>query len=170
MASVCQLGYIGIGAGDVKAWQDLATHVLGMEVIPGDERSTSHLRMDEYHHRVELRPTGSDDLEFAGWEVPDQATLHRVAQQLEGGGVKVTGGTRDEADGRRVIDLIHCTDPSGVRTEIFSDVQSIQSRFAPGVRFRDSKPAKWDWGTWYFVLRAWNNRCSSTGTFWIPRF
>jgi|ERR1035441_6978844 hypothetical protein len=99
MVSVSQLGYIGIGASDVKAWQDLATHVLGMQVIPGDDRSTSYLRMDEYHHRVELRPTGSDDLEFAGWEVPDQATLHRVAQQLEDGGVKVTAGTRDEADG-----------------------------------------------------------------------
>jgi hypothetical protein len=53
----------------------------------------------EYHHRVELRPTGSDDLEFAGWEVPDQPTLHRVAQQLEDGGVRVTAGTRDDADG-----------------------------------------------------------------------
>jgi len=79
MASVSQLGYIGIGASDVKAWHDLATYVLGMQVIPGDQKSTSYLRMDEYHHRVELRPTGSDDLEFAGWEVPDQATLHLVA-------------------------------------------------------------------------------------------
>ena len=78
MASVSQLGYIGIGASDVKAWHDLATYVLGMQVIPGVEKSTSYLRMDEYHHRVELRPTGNDDLEFAGWEVPDQATLHRV--------------------------------------------------------------------------------------------
>src|SRR5215471_19186646 len=92
MVSVSQLGYIGIGASDVKAWQDLATHVLGMQVIPGDQKSTSYLRMDDYHHRVELRPSGSDDLEFAGWEVPDQATLHRVAQQLEDGGMKVTAG------------------------------------------------------------------------------
>jgi len=119
MVSVSQLGYIGIGASDVKAWQDLATHVLGMQVIPGDDRSTSYLRMDEYHHRIELRPGTSDDLEFAGWEVSDQATLQRVAQQLEDGGVKVTAGTRDEVDGRRVIDLVRCVDPSGVRTEIF---------------------------------------------------
>ena len=53
MASVSQLGYIGIGVSDVKAWHDLATYVLGMQVIRGDERSTSYLRMDEYHHRVE---------------------------------------------------------------------------------------------------------------------
>ena len=56
--------------------------------------------MDEYHHRVEPRPTGSDDLEFVGWEVPDQATLHRVSQQLEDGGVKVAAGTRDKGDGQ----------------------------------------------------------------------
>src|SRR3954462_3194859 len=119
MASVSQLGYIGIGAGDVNAWHNLATHVLGMQVIPGDQKSTSYLRMDEYHHRIELRPTGSDDLEFAGWGGPDQAAVARVGPQLGGGGGKVAAGTRDEADGRRVIDLVRCIDPSGVSTEIF---------------------------------------------------
>ena len=38
MASVSQLGYIGIGVSDVEAWHDLATHVLGMQVIPGDKK------------------------------------------------------------------------------------------------------------------------------------
>ena len=90
MASVSQLGYVGIGTGDEKAWHELATNILGMQVIPGDDRSTSYLRMDECHHRLELRSNGSDDLEFVGWEVPDPATLQRVAQQLEDGGVKVT--------------------------------------------------------------------------------
>ena len=35
MASVSQLGYLGIGTSDAKAWQDLATHILGLRVIPG---------------------------------------------------------------------------------------------------------------------------------------
>jgi 2,3-dihydroxybiphenyl 1,2-dioxygenase len=90
-----------------------------MQVVPGDEKSTSYLRMDEYHHRLELRSNGSDDLEFVGWEVPDAATLQRVAQQLEDAGIKVTRGTRDEADTRRVIDLVTCVDPNGIRTEVF---------------------------------------------------
>src|SRR5215472_5663903 len=131
MGSVSQLGYIGIGASDVKAWHDLATHVLGMQVIPGDQKSASYLRMDEYHHRVELRPGGTDDLEFAGWEVPDQATLQRVAQQLEDGGVKVTAGTRDEADGRRVVDLFKCVDPDGIPTEVFCGRPVNQQPFHP---------------------------------------
>jgi hypothetical protein len=92
-ASVSQLGYLGIGVRDAKAWQDLATNILGLRVIPGDDKSTSYLRMDEYHHRLELRSNGSDDLEFVGWQVPDPATLQRVVQQLEDGGVKVNPGT-----------------------------------------------------------------------------
>ena len=119
MASVSQLGYVGIGTGDEKAWHELATNILGMQVIRGDDRSTSYLRMDECHHRLELRSNGSDDLEFVGWEVPDPATLQRVAQQLEDGGVKVTPGTRDDADDRRVVDLFTCVDPSGIPTEVF---------------------------------------------------
>jgi 2,3-dihydroxybiphenyl 1,2-dioxygenase len=119
MASVSQLGYLGIGTSNAKAWQDLATTILGLQVVPGDDTSTSYLRMDEYHHRLELRSTGSDDLEFVGWEVPDPATLQRVAQQLEDGGVRVTPGTRDEADNRRVIDLVKCVDPDGIPTEVF---------------------------------------------------
>jgi len=119
MASVAQLGYVGVGTSDPKAWQDLATNILGMPVVAGDDKSTFYLRMDEYHHRVELRSGGRDDLEFVGWEVADRATLERVAQQLEDGGVRVTAGTRDEADGRRVIDLVKCVDPNGIATEIF---------------------------------------------------
>ena len=119
MANGFQLGYAGIGTSDKKAWLDIATNILGMQVVPGDEKSTSYLRMDEHHHRLELHSNGSDDLEFVGWEVPDSASLQRVAQRLEDGGVKVTAGTRDEADGRRVIDLIKCIDPSGIPTEVF---------------------------------------------------
>jgi 2,3-dihydroxybiphenyl 1,2-dioxygenase len=131
MASVSQLGYVGIGTSDEKAWQDLATNILGMPFVPGDDTSTSYLRMDEYHHRLELLSNGSDDLEFVGWEVPDSATLQRVAQQLEDGGVKVTAGTPDEADDRRVIDLIKCTDSSGIPTEVFCGHPVNQQPFHP---------------------------------------
>jgi 2,3-dihydroxybiphenyl 1,2-dioxygenase len=119
MVGVSQLGYLGIGTSDAKAWQDLATTILGLQVVPGDDKSAAYLRMDEYHHRLELRSNGSEDLEFVGWEVPDPATLQRLAKQLEAGGVKVTPSTRDEADERRVIDLFKCVDPDGIPTEIF---------------------------------------------------
>lgn len=119
MASVSQLGYLGVGTSNAKAWQDLATTILGLQVVPGDDQSSSYLRMDGYHHRLELCAKGTEDLEFVGWEVPDLAALQRIAQQLEGGGVKVTPGTHDDADRRRVIDLVKCVDPNGIPTEVF---------------------------------------------------
>ena len=131
MASVSQLGYVGIGTSDAKAWQELATNILGMQVVPGDDRATSYLRMDEYHHRLELRANGRDDVEFVGWEVPDLATLQRVAQQLEDGGVTVTPGRRDEIDDRRVIDLFRCVDPSGIPTEVYCGRPVNQQPFHP---------------------------------------
>ncbi len=131
MVSVSQLGYLGFGISDAKAWHDLANDILGMQVIPGDDKSTSYLRMDENHHRLELRSNGTDDLEFVGWEVPDSTTLQRVAQQLEDGGVKVTAGSRDEADGRRVVDLFKCVDPDGIFIEVFCGRPVNQQPFHP---------------------------------------
>jgi 2,3-dihydroxybiphenyl 1,2-dioxygenase len=119
MTGVNQLGYLVFGVSDLAAWRGLASSVLGMELVPGDARSTTYLRMDEHSHRIELRRDGVDDLEVIGWEVPDAAALHAVAQRLEDGGVKVKSGTRDEADQRRVVELIQFTDPAGIRTEVY---------------------------------------------------
>jgi 2,3-dihydroxybiphenyl 1,2-dioxygenase len=119
MAKISELGYLGVGVGDLAAWKRLATTVFGMQVVPGDTPDSSYLRIDQNHHRVELNSRGSDDLEFAGWEVEDADALHAIAQQLEDGGVKVKAGTRDDAAQRRVVDLIKCVDPNGIATEIF---------------------------------------------------
>lgn len=119
MAGVNQLGYLVLGVSDLAAWRGLASRVLGLELVPGDTDATTYLRMDEHAHRIELRRDGVDDLEVIGWEVPDAATLHAVAQRLEGAGVPVTGGTRDEADQRRVVELIRFQDPAGIRTEVY---------------------------------------------------
>src|SRR4026209_86770 len=112
MTGVNQLGYLIFGVSDLSAWRGLASSVLGMELVPGDTRSTTYLRMDEHSHRIELRNDGRDDLEVIGWEVPDAAALHAVAQRLEDVGVKVKSGTRDEADQRRVVELIQFDDPA----------------------------------------------------------
>jgi extradiol dioxygenase len=119
MVKVSELGYLGVGASDLDAWTKLATTVFGMQVISGDTASTSYLRIDHHHHRIELSSKGPEDLQFAGWEVADAAALDAVAKQLVNGGVQVKVGTRDEAAQRRVVDLVKCVDPSGIQTEIF---------------------------------------------------
>src|SRR5262245_6499212 len=119
MAKVSELGYLGVGARDLRAWHRVATTVYGMQVVPGDTASTSYLRIDHHHHRIELNAGGPEDLQFAGWEVADAAALDAIAKQLVDGGVEVKAGTRDDAAQRRVVDLVKCVDPSGIQTEIF---------------------------------------------------
>lgn len=119
MAKVAELGYLGVGAGDLGAWHKLAAGVFGMQIVPGDTAGTSYLRIDQHHHRIELSERGPEDLQFVGWEVPDAATLDAVAAQLEDGGIAVTPGTRDQAAQRRVVDFVQCVDPAGIPTEIF---------------------------------------------------
>src|SRR5215470_1105162 len=114
MTGVNQLGYLIFGVRNLAGWRGLASSVLGMELVPGDTRSTTYLRMDEHSHRIELRNDGHDDLEVIGWEVPDAEALHAVAQRLENAGVRVRSGTRDEADQRRVVELIGFEDPAGI--------------------------------------------------------
>jgi 2,3-dihydroxybiphenyl 1,2-dioxygenase len=75
--------------------------------------------MDEYHHRVELRANGHDDLDFVGWEVPDPATLQQLVRQLEDAGVVVTPGSAGDAEARMVVELVKCVDPDGIPTELF---------------------------------------------------
>ena len=131
MSGVNQLGYLVLGVSDLAAWRGLASGVLGMELVPGDTRSTSYLRMDEHAHRIELRNDGTDDLQAIGWEVPDAATLHAVAQRLERAGVRVKPGTRDEADQRRVVELIRFQDPAGISTEVYYGPPLNQRPFHP---------------------------------------
>ncbi|HLZ68617.1 MAG TPA: VOC family protein [Dehalococcoidia bacterium] len=131
MSGVKQLGYLSIGVSDPEGWRAMATRALGLEIVPGDGRSTSYLRMDEHHHRIELRKDGTDDLQVVGWEVPDSATLQAVAQRLEDAGVPVQAGTRDEADQRRVLELIKFQDPGGIPTEIYYGQPLNQKPFHP---------------------------------------
>lgn len=119
MASVTQLGYLGIGVSDLARWERFATDVLGLEVNGTDPDGSMFLRMDEYHHRFVLLPGGADDLAFTGWEVRDQPALREVRERLVADGIEVTAATPEEARARRVVELIKLKDPSGIPTEIY---------------------------------------------------
>ena len=69
------LGYVGIGAGDVGAWEAFATSFLGLELRERDASGALHLRMDDQVARVIVEPDGGDDLTFTGWEVAGDAAL-----------------------------------------------------------------------------------------------
>jgi 2,3-dihydroxybiphenyl 1,2-dioxygenase len=119
MMSVTQLGYLGIGVSDLAAWEQFATHTLGLQNNGRDEDGTLFLKMDEYHHRFALHANESDDVLHVGWEVADEQALQAMRAQLQAAGVKVVPGSAELASARRVVELITCYDPNGITTEIF---------------------------------------------------
>ena len=119
MTSVTQLGYLGLSVSDITKWEKFATEILGLSIGEQADDGSLYLRMDEYHHRFLLHPTGSDDLAYIGWEVADEHAFHALAEQLKTADVEVTAGTREELATRRVAGMLRFQDPSGIQSEIF---------------------------------------------------
>jgi 2,3-dihydroxybiphenyl 1,2-dioxygenase len=119
MTSVTQLGYLGLSVRELNQWELFAAQVLGLQPNGRDADGSLFLRMDEYHHRFIVHPTGKNDLAYIGWEVATEEGLEAMAAQLERAGVSVTAGTAEEAEARRVAGMIKFTDPSGMASEIF---------------------------------------------------
>ncbi len=119
MAGVTQLGYLGIGVSSLDAWEEFATGVLGLAVGERGADGSLFLRMDEYHHRLVLHPTGEDDLAYVGWEVAKEEDLEALGERLREAGVEVRWGTDEEARERRVAGLLKFRDPNGIPSEVF---------------------------------------------------
>jgi 2,3-dihydroxybiphenyl 1,2-dioxygenase len=119
MAGVTQLGYLGLSVRDCNQWEQFAAQVLGLQPNGRDADGSLFLRMDEYHHRFIVHPSGKDDLAYIGWEVATEQALEAAAERLREEGVAVTAGTAEEAEARRVAGLIKFADPSGISSEIF---------------------------------------------------
>ena len=126
-------GYLGIGVSDMERWRAFATDgVLGFEEIEVGDDGTAYYRIDEYHHRFALHPTGEDDAVYIGWEVPTRQDLDEVASRLTHAGVVVTPGTEAEKANRKVVDLIKFKDPSGIPLEVFhGGLQLWEKPFRP---------------------------------------
>lgn len=118
-ASVTQLGYVGFSVSDIAAWRDFAGNLLGLQENGEREDGTVYLRLDDYHHRIELVPNGNDDIAFAGWEVKDAKALAQIAEQIRAYGIEVTEGTAEDCAKRMVIGLIKFTDPDGLPVEVY---------------------------------------------------
>jgi len=119
MVSVSQLGYLGLSVRDLGQWELFAAQVLGLQPNGRDPDGSLFLRMDEYHHRFVVHPTGNNDLAYIGWEVATEESLAAMAEQLRRAGIAVTAGTAEEAEARRVAGMIKFADPSGIPSEIF---------------------------------------------------
>lgn len=118
-AAVTQLGYVGFGVSDLEAWRDFAGSVLGLQESGVSDDGSVFLRNDQYHRRIELRPTGEDDVIFAGWEVKDADALSLMADQVRTVGIDVVEGSPEECARRLVMGLIKFNDPDGLAVEVY---------------------------------------------------
>lgn len=130
---VSQLGYIGIQVPNLDEWRTYATSVLGLEVRePAGPGAPMYLRVDDQHHRLALYPGKEEKLIGIGWEVPTRAGLHDLAKRLQGKGVAVREGTKDEAAARKVAQFYAFKDPHGFPVEIYYGPTMEDAPFRPG--------------------------------------
>ena len=118
-ARISNLGYAVFGVGDLDAWQRFALDIVGLQAGRGVARQSLALRMDDYEQRLLLTQTGEDDLVALGWEFDTEDGLEVFVDQAKRGGTRVSAGSSELADGRRVTRLYTCDDPNGFQHEFY---------------------------------------------------
>ena len=119
MSELKSLGYITISTNDIDRWRQFAFDVLGFAEGKGPDPSTLYLRMDERAARIIVVPGETDRVVTVGWEVRDHAALQRVEAALDRAGVAFKQLSVDEAEARRVEEVIAFDDPAGTTLEVF---------------------------------------------------
>jgi 2,3-dihydroxyethylbenzene 1,2-dioxygenase len=135
MVQVTELSYVGIGVKSLDEWKAFATRIVGMELADDGEPDRCYLRMDYWHHRLVVHANGSDDLEYLGFRVAGPDEFQQMQRQLAEAGIKYRVGSEDEANERRVLEVMKLSDPAGNPIEIFHGPEIQASRpFHPGRR------------------------------------
>ena len=116
--SSLSLAYVGLGVADPADWAHFAVNVLGMAEAPCDPQGDCLLRVDDRAWRIALHRSSTDDLIYAGYEVPDGTALDRVRQALAQAGVDTRDMTVAELTERQVEAGLQLTDPDGLPVEI----------------------------------------------------
>ena len=133
MVQVTELGYMGLGVKDFEAWKNFATSIVGFELADEGESNRCYLRMDYMHHRLVLHADGSDDLAYLGFRVAGADEFAQMQRQLSEAGIKFRVGSEDEADERRVLEVLKLDDPDGNPVEIFhGPLIQFSKPFHPG--------------------------------------
>ncbi len=114
---IIALGYVGLTAPDVAAFEDFATAVLGAQVSPASTPGRLLLRVDERSWRIAVEE-GAGGLAYTGWEVANAIELDRLGSRLEALGIS-TKPDADLAQQRRVNGLLLGQDPDGNQIEFY---------------------------------------------------
>ncbi len=113
------LGYVKVQTNDIERWRTFAFDVLGFAQGSGPDPDALYLRVDERAARIVVVPGETDEVVTVGWEVRDHAALVRVKEAVERAGIAVKPLSLEEADARRVEEVITFQDPAGTTLEVF---------------------------------------------------
>ncbi len=114
--AITALGYAGIAARDLGAWQKFAETILGTQV-DADEGCLK-LRVDERAWRIWIERGDADDLSFVGWETANANSFAETLAELAALGV-ATQRRPDLALRRGVRELALFVDPAGIVCELY---------------------------------------------------
>lgn len=118
MTDLKSLGYITISTNNIDRWRHFAFGVLGFAEGKGPDESALYLRMDERAARLIVVPGETDRVLTIGWEVRDHPALQRIKATLDGAGAPFKQLSVEEAEARRVEEVITFEDPAGTTLEV----------------------------------------------------
>jgi 2,3-dihydroxybiphenyl 1,2-dioxygenase len=119
MAAIARLGYLGFEVSDVAAWERFAVDALGLLVSERRADGSVAFRIDDQAQRIVVHAGSRDDLAYSGFEVDDEATLHRLSEELTTAGFPTADLGDDVARARRVKRVLRVEDPNGAPIELF---------------------------------------------------
>ncbi|KAF1039843.1 MAG: 3-methylcatechol 2,3-dioxygenase [Burkholderia lata] len=128
MSTVTELGYVGIEASDLAAWERFATDLLGMQVGSRADDMLS-LRMDDAVHRWIVVRGPADDLAFTGFGCETDADLDAIVGRLRAAGNEVVEGDAQLCAQRSVRRLAVTADPLGNRIELYVGLAAADTPF-----------------------------------------
>lgn len=128
MTSVTELGYIGIEASDLAAWEHFGVELMGMQLASSTDDALT-LRMDHKAHRWIVVRGSADDVAFTGFECATDADLDTIVTKLRDCGSDVIEGDAELAASRSVQRIVVTTDPTGNRVELFTGLAEADTAF-----------------------------------------
>ena len=128
MTRVTELGYIGIEASDLAAWERFAVDLLGLQPGVKDEAGLT-LRMDDKTHRMIIVPGPADDLAFSGYACASETDLDALTARLREAGHGVEEGDEALAAARAVERIAVTADPAGNRIELYVGLRDAGTPF-----------------------------------------
>jgi 2,3-dihydroxybiphenyl 1,2-dioxygenase len=113
------IGYLGMGVPDLDAWRDFAGSIIGLEPVADAHGDGAYFRADDRHWRLALHARDRPGLAYVGFELQDEVTFDAAVVHLEAEGASPEQASDEELATRRVRDMVHVQDPSGLQIELY---------------------------------------------------